>query len=339
MQSNLTGNPPQPPQLNYYTNLGTEGLYTYLTWSNIGGDNFTIYRNRDDGQFSLLAFTNNKFYNDTKDDTSFTGGLWGTIKYGYYVTALNKYGVSAPSNTIYFGPLFKQQNTTCTDSDGGKNYFTKGTTYGRHQVGQGPQIKNWDDYCANPNSLVEFSCRSLTYPDSDKLDVWSDYNNCPNGCNNGACIQNSSQPIFKFVSPEDKNLDGGTLVVGIDKWIFKLGNAKPGYKVAVKAYKASGIPSNADIGYWKEYISIYDEKGNVINNPNEDYIKFYVSASQTQTLQQSQQSAQSSDQAAAGSLNSCASRCGNYNSNADCQCDNACINYNDCCADKNSLCG
>lgn len=84
----------------------------------------------------------------------------------------------------------------CTDSDGGKNYYKKGVTYGRHQVGQGPEIKNWTDYCTEKaDALIEFSCRSLTYPNSDPLDVWSDYYNCPNGCRDGVCINCASHDI------------------------------------------------------------------------------------------------------------------------------------------------
>jgi len=78
--------------------------------------------------------------------------------------------------------------TTCKDSDGGKDYYIKGTTYGEHQVGQGPEIKNWVDYCIDGKNLYEFSCQTLTYPDSRPLDVWSDLYACPNGCSNGACL-------------------------------------------------------------------------------------------------------------------------------------------------------
>jgi eight-cysteine-cluster-containing protein len=95
-----------------------------------------------------------------------------------------KYGVAC---TCYEGSC-KWKKAECSDSDDGKSYYTKGETYGMSQSGQGPEIKNWVDYCANDNDLIEFSCRSLTHSDSDPLSVWSDYYICEHGCENGRCI-------------------------------------------------------------------------------------------------------------------------------------------------------
>ena len=60
--------------------------------------------------------------------------------------------------------------TTCTDSDGGTDYYIRGTAGDRA------------DYCRNFNSnaLVEFSC------DGDEVVSW-DFD-CYYGCSNGACL-------------------------------------------------------------------------------------------------------------------------------------------------------
>jgi hypothetical protein len=76
----------------------------------------------------------------------------------------------------------------CTDSDGPKNFYQKGVAYGEHQRGQGPEIREWEDYCVGRNSVYDFTCRTNIDPNSDKLEVWSDSFNCPNGCEDGACI-------------------------------------------------------------------------------------------------------------------------------------------------------
>ena len=77
----------------------------------------------------------------------------------------------------------------CHETDGGDNWYQAGTTTGL-QVNGAYQVSN-SDYCTNSTHLVEYFCD----------DVFSGYpaghvNNaiyaCPNGCSNGACIQNQS---------------------------------------------------------------------------------------------------------------------------------------------------
>ena len=74
--------------------------------------------------------------------------------------------------------------TACTDSDGYKNFYAKGSTYGRFMG----EIKSWEDYCVGNNDYAyDFTCRTNVYPDSDALDVWADSLACPAGCVDGAC--------------------------------------------------------------------------------------------------------------------------------------------------------
>ena len=63
----------------------------------------------------------------------------------------------------------------CTDSDGGKNYYKKGTTIGTYTA---------DDVCITgdtvPNKLAEHFCDSAT---GHTFEIYI----CPKGCNDGAC--------------------------------------------------------------------------------------------------------------------------------------------------------
>jgi len=67
----------------------------------------------------------------------------------------------------------------CTDSDGGKDYFVKGTTTGKSLNNNvvGSQI----DHCLVDATLGEFFC-------GDNNLVGLDAYTCPNGCQDGACI-------------------------------------------------------------------------------------------------------------------------------------------------------
>ena len=79
----------------------------------------------------------------------------------------------------------EEQSDQCTDSDGGKNYYVKGTTRGLSEFGN-PLTGN--DQCFTETSgeyiagvtLLERYC-------GDGEIVMNDYYNCSEGCENGAC--------------------------------------------------------------------------------------------------------------------------------------------------------
>ncbi len=82
-----------------------------------------------------------------------------------------------------------QATTSCIDTDGYKNFDTKGKAYGRFQDEKGNIILDWwEDYCVGSNGAVyDFTCRTNVFPDSDPLDVYADSYTCPNGCQDGVC--------------------------------------------------------------------------------------------------------------------------------------------------------
>jgi hypothetical protein len=87
----------------------------------------------------------------------------------------------------------------CTDSDGGRNYYTKGTTIDPDTG------KSFTDYCLSDSILREYFCLSPSsvFP---KGSVGQEDYTCPYGCKDGACIREKSITV---VSP-----NGG------EKWVF-----------------------------------------------------------------------------------------------------------------------
>src|SRR3989344_1131192 len=87
------------------------------------------------------------------------------------------------------GACVLNQTATCTDTDGGKNYYVKGTLVNGNNTAV--------DYCsgANANGLIEFYCNGSSFI-QDFLPSCTSLGNYM--CQNGACIlnqTNSSQII------------------------------------------------------------------------------------------------------------------------------------------------
>ena len=74
-------------------------------------------------------------------------------------------------------------NATCVDSDGGLNYYVKGTTNAAYPGGGGEVL---GDYC-NGGVLYESYCGEVE-PEA----LYTQYN-CLNGCSNGACLPESNE--------------------------------------------------------------------------------------------------------------------------------------------------
>lgn len=79
----------------------------------------------------------------------------------------------------------------CTDSDGGKNIFTKGSI----QMGVAPYLASYTDDCVSSNTVREFYCENSGVGQNIYL-------TCPNGyfCDNGLCKAIASYSL-KVVSP------------------------------------------------------------------------------------------------------------------------------------------
>ena len=92
-------------------------------------------------------------------------------------------------------------SSRCTDSDGGLNYFVKGSIVG--SIGTG----SYEDSCINSSSLVERHC--LGEDPNNFTVVYT----CANGCSNGACISFGNPPSQSRCTDSDggKNV----LVAGV----------------------------------------------------------------------------------------------------------------------------
>lgn len=148
----------------------------------------------------------NPYNNQTtviEDTCSFNGSLAGSCPSGTDCKV-----VEGDCNGIYIAPKTflcengcsdgacidsNANNPSCTDSDGGRNYFVKGTTTGADSFGRPSQAT---DYCGATNAghpedtryVHEYSCQ----PNGNRTD--EDYL-CPNGCKDGACIQDSNSTV------------------------------------------------------------------------------------------------------------------------------------------------
>jgi len=105
---------------------------------------------------------------------------------------LRRIGVVAFAITIVAVALFvlaigeglnAQSNSTCTDSDEGKDYYTEGRVNIVTKIGETVDSGVYFDVCSN-NILKEMYCASAT--DSR---VSSENYTCPNGCKDGACVE------------------------------------------------------------------------------------------------------------------------------------------------------
>ena len=332
VKSNILQNPPQPPfDLVVSTAIDFEGkLIAKLEWKNVDGEAFYIYKNKNDGDFKFLSKTQNKFYKDES-------GLSKDIKYGYYVTAVNNFGESKPSDTVYVYP-----SAICIDSDGGKNYNVKGITEGILGVG-GPgegQYGKFEDYCAGGTStaIYEFYC--------DNNKVHQSFYSCPNGCKDGVCLKESPATldgaIFKpFVvdNPFTLSADASSQNSLITSVNWELGESckyAPTFSAQTLSV-SSYVTSSIEVVCYSEglktfYVTFKDDKGNKISDKVSVYIDVKGSAKTTTAP------SGGTPPTTVTGPSSCKNRCGNYDSKAKCQCDSVCTQYGDCCADKKHYC-
>jgi len=97
---------------------------------------------------------------------------------------------------------------TCTDSDGGKNYYVKGTT--KDEVHEG------NDFCSDiGTTLNEYYCSYVQKGTDSMYALGSTIFDCPNGCENGACKKDPLQPAITIISPNggETYKSGGSITV------------------------------------------------------------------------------------------------------------------------------
>lgn len=129
--------------------------------------------------------------------------------------SLQAYGYTCPNGCKDGACVESTTNETkCTDSDGGKDYYVKGEVYSEYtgilekdscniKVEQG----GGNYYHSPVNSCIGSNCYISEYycMDSGYSDIVSPLPECPNGCSDGACIKNPVCPdlINKVKNPSD----------------------------------------------------------------------------------------------------------------------------------------
>lgn len=83
------------------------------------------------------------------------------------------------------------KNLACNDSDEGLNYYTKGETYGQTITPQRRYFSWLSDYCKG-SVLREYYCEENLDGENKRSFSWKEYT-CPNGCEEGACVQTTQQ--------------------------------------------------------------------------------------------------------------------------------------------------
>lgn len=179
--------PPQNPGGNdYYTSPG----YVILSGSN--GKGYLLRLDEVDKAEHQAVFTNVLTGQVlVATDTLSLDSLSYGVDYDYYsgLAIVLDYPQTADDKILSFGDcFFKIANPLeCSDSDGGKDYYTKGSDI--NELGT-----TYEDVCIDGNNLKELFCtpnpeEGLLPKDFSMLD--SVFYGCPYGCVNGACVQQS----------------------------------------------------------------------------------------------------------------------------------------------------
>ncbi len=124
-------------------------------------------------------------------------------EYDFLVECVSSDGKTSYDN-INFEIIFDDaaNGTICTDSDGGLDYFVKGTVYSEKTFG-GMEIVHLDN-CIDSVVLDEGFCNS------SREGVDSLLYNCSNGCYNGACAEDPKSCKELVVIPENLSIKGNT---------------------------------------------------------------------------------------------------------------------------------
>ena len=77
-----------------------------------------------------------------------------------------------------------EAEATCTDSDGGKDYYVRGVVSPKCVASCGA----WIDSCKDNETLIEYFCKYDYSRDEYDFNTNFEEYHCPGGCENGRCI-------------------------------------------------------------------------------------------------------------------------------------------------------
>jgi hypothetical protein len=146
---------------------------------------------------------------------------------------------------IVAAPNATNATATCTDSDGGQNYYVKGITSGIYNGILGFS----DDYCHDVSleghDLTEFYCINSTHYDAIGY-------KCPYGCSNGACLPSPTSAIDISTTSSLTGTAGQYMGASFEAnggttpytWTITSGNLPPG--ISLQQCGEAGCPENAN---------------------------------------------------------------------------------------------
>ncbi|MEN9626735.1 MAG: hypothetical protein RL557_1063 [archaeon] len=135
-------------------------------------------------------------------------------------------------------------SSSCTDSDGGKNYEVKGYVEFPNDPTFGDNGRKYD-VCktfADGEYVTEYVCINGIYEGDENY-------KCPNSCKDGACVSQTAQPdyiISNLTFKEYKNLSGGNnTLVNVTSVVKNIGNAAAINSSTTKAINHYSTPALA----------------------------------------------------------------------------------------------
>jgi len=251
----------------------------------------TVAGKDDNGITKIMAFYGGKWHEKlvaggpTTNTWTFTETKPGTYTYRGYVYGKKANGAR---EAAYASPKSVRVKVTeetielsCKDSDDDKDYYTKGIAQGYPDTVQGSTY----DCCKNSMSggpcvssapyLSEALCDGTT-PSSTMYD-------CPNGCQNGACLKAESE--ITLISPNGgEEFKGGEAYDikwksnGVDNVMIELQNGNNGehltYKTPASSGKYTWKTSNSQKLSSNYKIAIWDSNNTEIKDESDNYFSF-----------------------------------------------------------------
>ncbi len=151
-----------------------------------------------DGSYMVDGLIKTEEWRKGDDDFDLVSGTVKIFKFEDYAGArmleispiVDLYGNETVCDSLSSINLPTFDDIDCIDTDGGKDYFTKGSTSGGKEQDLdnlmvkddgSPILINSEDSCSNDGKVLEHYC-------TVKGAVKGEWVACPNGCSNGACV-------------------------------------------------------------------------------------------------------------------------------------------------------
>lgn len=205
---------------------------TSCYWSPDPTDSTRVIRGQSNQLMNMTSYTEERLlcysgrWYAAKDDWSYLD--YKNDRTGYTDISKKYWGITVPTtNTIvgswkivndsYWGMKWVKNivasNVTCTDSDGGLNYYVRGVVSGYDRP-TGNYVSNISDYCVNNYNLKEYTCDGI-------YGMENEYN-CPIGysCTNGACITNQTGSNVTIVGSNNTYVGNNLTIIGFNNTVI-----------------------------------------------------------------------------------------------------------------------